>query len=135
MRLSRLIRTGILRLSAVMVALLILVPSLCSARCSSHLCLPLIQQAAADDCHRSSVPAAPAGVKVALPREPCAVAEIVSIVPRSDPHPSANSIDSVFLFEAPARVVRTTQAVAALPTASCESPHNSPPARSVPLRI
>src|SRR3974390_2417995 len=70
-----------LRISVTILALLIVVPSLCSARCSSHFCAPTVSQAN-DTCHQGSIADDSAGLKAASARKPCAPAELVSLAPR-----------------------------------------------------
>jgi len=69
------------RVAASLLALIILVPSLCSARCSSHFCAPTASQPEGA-CHQGSSSDDSTGVKAASGKEPCAVAELVSIAPR-----------------------------------------------------
>lgn len=136
MQLARNTRTWTPRLSAALVVILVLVPSLCTARCSSHLCAPVLPQSAAENCHHASASNSSAGSNLAASPEPCASSEILSTAPRSNSAVSAADSAGTASFCAPSALdLSALQPFAADVPPLNGSPHSSPPVLSVPLRI
>jgi len=124
-----------LRLIAAAVALLVVIPAICGARCTSRLCIPAIRQAAAENCHHSAS-GSPDGLAVSPQPETCgAASEMVSILPRINSDLSAHAAQFAATSTAAALDPSSLLTTAAFETPFNTSPPEPSPSLSVPLRI
>jgi hypothetical protein len=126
--------TWTLRLIAAIAAGLLLIPSICSVRCSS-LCPQVPSQRSADSCHHASEPDNSLGLKASPRAERCAFAEIASIAPR--PNRTSNSDATTFTHSVALPSLGHSDSLQ-LPADAAKIAQilqTSPPTLSTPLRI
>jgi len=123
-----------LRITAATVALLVVIPAICGARCTSHLCIPAVRQAATEDCHHTAGNS-PDGFAVSSQPEPCAASEMFLVVPRINSELSAHSTQFAATPAAPALDPAPLSTTAAFETTFDTSPPESSPSSVLPLRI